>query len=82
MTQNTDPNFDPSHGICMRESLWSYPLCQGRSIRDICNLGVADLGVARRRNCLIGNKFNLDVNSSAGATICAVRHIRNLTNVD
>ena len=66
--------------VCLRKSLWYYPECKGRQIRRMCHFGVEDLPLARKGECLFGNKFNINVDVSA--IVCQIKEIRRLTRAE
>ena len=56
------------HGICPRYTDWGCTNCFGQCINSICNFHLQDLErIAKDSNeeCLIANKFNLDVDPNA-----------------
>ena len=66
-----------SNNVCYRSTLWYYKECKGKEIREICNFAVGDLPVAKAQKCLIGNKFDMDVDISA--IWCQVKEISDWT---
>ena len=55
------------NGICPRFTSWYCSTCFGQCQNSICNFHVLDLNKVKEHSteCLIANKFNLDVDSSA-----------------
>ena len=55
-------------GICPKHVVWAdppAPYCAGRYIRAICNFGIGDLSKMQSSECLLANKFNMDVSADA-----------------
>ena len=55
------------HGICPRFTNWDCSDCFGKCYHTICNFNIKDLNKIKEDSteCLIANKFNLDVDSLA-----------------
>ena len=55
------------HGICPRFTSWSCKDCFGKCRNGICNFSLQDLAKIQEESaeCLIANKFNLDVDPEA-----------------
>jgi len=55
------------HGICPRFTEWNCSNCSGECFHSICNFNITDLYKVSEdaTECLIANKFNLNVDSSA-----------------
>lgn len=66
-----------TQGVCYRASLWFDNQCKGKNVRNICNFGLGDLTRAKKKRCLIGNKFSTSVDTSA--ILCQVKEILELT---
>ena len=69
VVQNTSK--DTTHGQCSRSSLWHYKECKGKLINSICNVAVDDLPKFREEGCVMGNRFSLNVDSSA--VVCQMK---------
>ena len=63
----TFTNGNTLHGICPRFTKWGCVDCFGKCIRKICNFNIKDLDKINDNSteCLIANKFNLNVDPSA-----------------
>lgn len=73
-----DLNTDFTHGGCLRLTWWYDGNCRGESIRAACNFGQEDLPrLHQDTNCLVGNKFNLDVDA-----IAPISHIAHVLELD
>ena len=55
------------HGICPRYTHWGCAKCFGKCLNAICNFDIKDLDKIHENSteCLIANKFNIDVDPSA-----------------
>ena len=55
------------HGICPRFTDWYCSNCFGKCLHAICNFSIKDLDKIHENSteCLIANKFNIDVDPSA-----------------
>ena len=64
VSQNYDKSFDTRHETCHRYSQWGGK-CHGRNIHYNCVFAMEDfkelLKDPNKRNCLVANKFNLNV---------------------
>ena len=70
LVQNTTATTkDIFNGICPRYAFWSYDCsgCYGKCIHDVCNFNTRDLTKIREgaTECLMANKFSLEVDASA-----------------
>ena len=55
------------HGVCPRYASWGYRQCYGKCINSVCNFDSLDLDKIKeyKTDCLIANKFSLDVDPNA-----------------
>ena len=83
--QDLEPRtFSGGKSGCLRKQLWrnqesKEQACEGKIVRQVCNVSIKDLEYFRESDCVFGNKFNLKV--SPEAPLCQFEYLANLDDV-